>query len=253
MSPTGLSEAALREKLSAPRPLLLVEGALYGPPLAGSTRAWLAWPADAGCARALDAVIARAARDGAATLTAGGPPGNYLVSGVARDDDDARRFFEARGFVASGAHEDLTVATEGHAADPAVQRADDDATVAWIAARFSSTWAMEATRARAHRGLFVMREGGRPVGFAAHSGNRAWEGTFGPVGVVDEARGAGAGRRLARTVLADLAARGFAEATVPWVEPGTTRFYRSFCAVRASAGRVQYRLDLGAWAPRRGA
>lgn len=237
-----LSPEALREKLSEPRALQHCEGALYAPPLAGSTLAWLAWAADD--LAAVDAVIDRARRDGARSLQVGGPPGNYLVSGVDARDAHLCNALESKGFRAVGEHFDLVVATAGQRAHDDVAREDSDAALAWIAATFARAWAFEAERARAHGGLFVTRREGALAGFACHSGNRAWESTFGPIGVAERARGGGAGRRLAATVLADLAARGFDEATVPWVDAATVRFYETFCSVRSRVARVAYRWTL---------
>lgn len=237
-----LSPEALLEKLSEPRALQFVEGALYAPPLAGSTVAWLAWLPDT--FTALDAVIERAHRDGARALAFGGPPGNYLVSGADARDERLCEALESKGFRVSAGHCDLVVSTVEHATFDDVERADDDASVAWIAETFARAWGFEASRARSRGGLFVTRVDGALAGFACHSGNRAWEATFGPIGVAERARGGGVGRRLAATVLRDLAARGFDEATVPWVDGATVRFYESFCTVRSRVTRVAYRLTL---------
>jgi len=243
-----LAPRCLAEKLSAPRPLVRVAGALYAPPLPGKTSAWLAWPGSL-TRRTLDRVEARARRDGARTLTLGGPPGNYVVTGADPAlEPEVCAFFEAHGYARAGMHLDLVVRTRRHASDPAVERcAAGDEALPWIAEHFAAAWAMEAERALASSGLFVLRgERGALVGFAAHSGNRAWEATFGPVGVVPEARGAGAGRRLSATVLADLAARGHAKATVPWVDAATAAFYQRFCEVVRRTERVTLRRTLEA-------
>jgi GNAT superfamily N-acetyltransferase len=228
-----LSPQCLAEKLAPPRPLVRVAGALYAPPLPGKGSAWLAWPGSL-TKRMLDRVEARARRDGAKTLTVGGPPGNYVTTGIDPQlDPEACAFFEAHGYERVSTHLDLVVRTRKHTIDAAAERCTSgDAVLPWIAEHFAAAWAMEAERALGGGGLFVLRgAGGGLVGFAAHSGNRAWEGRFGPVGVVPEARGAGAGRRLSATVLADLAARGHAKAVVPWVDAATAKFYRRFCEV----------------------
>lgn len=237
-----LSPEALREKLSPPRALEHLDGALYAPPLAGSTVAWLAWLSDD--LAAVDTVIARARGDGARALQVGGPPGNYLVSGVDAGAKSICNALESKGFRAIGEHVDLVVATAGHGGFDDVARVDDDEVLPWITETFARAWGFEAWRARARGGLFVTRREGALAGFACHSGNRAWEATFGPIGVAARARGGGVGRRLASTVLGDLAARGFDAATVPWVDGATVRFYETFCTVRARVARVAYRLTL---------
>ncbi len=249
----GLTDALLTEKLAPPRALSRVEGALYGAPLAGSRRAWLAW-LDAPCdARALDAVTARARGDGATSLTYGGPPGNYLVSGLDARDADSLTWLTERGFREHGRHFDLVceVRVESSARE-SLERAAD-APFEWIASNFATAWAMEATRAASHGGLFLARaEDGSPVGFGAHSGNRAMDGTFGPIGVLESARGTGLGRMLARAVFDDLAERGFRSVTVPWVEARTVAFYERLVRVRERVERVELRLDLGRDRPARG-
>jgi GNAT superfamily N-acetyltransferase len=236
-----LSAEALREKRSPPRALEPIAGALYARPLEGASSAWLAWlPDDA--AVALDAVIERAHRDGARTLTVGGPPGNYLASGVDPEAIDLCEMLAAKGFRETGRHLDLTVSTAGHGVDARVERAVDGESLGWIASSFARAWAMEAERALAHGGLYVVRDGASWAGFACHSGNRAWEATFGPIGVMGAHRGGGLGRRLASAALAGLAARGFEEARVPWVDVDTARFYESFCAVRDRVWRAEYRM-----------
>ncbi len=238
-----LSAEALREKLAPPRPLERVAGALYARPLEGARVAWIAWfPEDLDAA--LDALATRARGDGARTLAAGGPPGNYLASGVDPDDRELCEALESKGFVVTARHLDLVVSTAGHGPDHRVERAEGGEVIARIAEAFTSTWAMEAERARSHGGVFVARRGETFLGFACHSGNRAWGASFGPIGVTPEARGAGIGRALASAALGDLARRGHAEALVPWVDGETARFYESFCAVLSRAWRAEYRLRL---------
>lgn len=249
----GLADVLLTEKLAAPRALSVIEGALYGPPLPGSRRAWLAWleaPSDAGV---LDAVIARAKGDGATSLTYGGPPGNYLVSGLDARDRGSLEWLTERGFREHGRHFDLVCEPgDGSDARAKFERATE-APFAWIAENFATAWAMEATRAASHDGLFLARdEGGSLVGFAAHSGNRAAEGTFGPIGVLGSARGTGVGSLLARAAFDDLADRGFRSVTVPWVEARTVAFYERLVQVRERIERVELRLDLGGAHPVRG-
>ncbi len=219
----------LAEKLRPPRALTLVGGSLMAGPADGSRTAWLAWwDGDAG---SLDAVMERSRELGATRLTVGGPPGNYIDSGV--DDDDAERF-AAVGFATRGGHVDLRVETA--VAVRAVEGVETvrgaGEVIALIEARFGAAWAWEATRALSHDGLFAARSTeGAWLGFAAHSGNLAHRGTFGPIGVFAEARGTGLGAALATTVLADLRVRGHREATVPWVARETERFYARLATI----------------------
>lgn len=224
----------LAEKLRPPRALTPLDGALLGEPAEGSRTAWLAWWD--GEASSMEAAVRRALSLGATRLAAGGPPGNYVDSGV--DAAEVGRFVAA-GFTARGAHVDLRVATVVKARKVEGVEVVRGAPIDEIGRRFGAAWAWEATRALSHDGLFAARSSdGALLGFAAHSGNLAHQGTFGPIGVFAEARGAGLGAALATAVLADLEARGFPEATVPWVATETAAFYERLTTVLARRERV---------------
>lgn len=231
---SALPEALWREKLAPPRPLVEIPGGLYGPPRHPGGPAWLAWIFDDPEAVVEDAAR-RAARDGAGRLLLGGPPGNYVVSGV---DDAHRPRFTELGFRATAEHVDLVVdpRVEGDAGE--VEAVDDPASLcAWVEARFGAAWSEECARAGRGR-LFVARVGGEVVGFSAAGGNNAALGTFGPVGVLPEVRGRGLGASLTRAALRALAAQGFQEVTVPWVAPATAAFYASLATVLSSRRRA---------------
>jgi GNAT superfamily N-acetyltransferase len=239
-----VSDVALAEKLAPPRPLQRVGEALYAPPLGTSKTAYIAWMS-APNVQTLQPLVDRARTDGARTLRLGGPPGNYLVSGIRRDDPWCG-VFESLGFTTRGQHVELTVSTESVAADTEVVCVQHvEPAVSWIQQHFGNAWAMEAERAFQHRGLFVAHNAvNEPVGFAAHSGNRAWTSTFGPIGVLENARGARWGKRLAATVFADLRALGFVTATVPWVDEKTAEFYARFFTVTQRVVRLEMALDV---------
>ncbi len=246
-----LDPAILDEKLRPPRALTRAGKLLLGPPRPPSRRAWLAWlGADARDADAMDAVdraLALARAVDATTLAVGGPPGNYVLSGVDAADAAGCSLYERAGFTARGTHCDLVVRAAASEPSPGVTRCvhPDDEVLGWIATNFAPAWSEEAERALYHGGLFVARDGhGRLAGFVAHSGNNAAWGTFGPVGVAPDARGAGLGRALTRTALGDLAARGFERVTVPWVDIATVPFYAGIAPVLARTERVIYARDL---------
>lgn len=242
----GLIDApTLAEKLRPPRALTALGGSLFAEPAEGSTTAWLAWWS--GAPDELAEVIARARSAGATRLTAGGPPGNYVESGV--DASDAHRVAAllAAGFTTRGEHLDLRVGTAvapRQCPDATVARSEDDLG-ALIAPAFGSAWQWEAERALSHRGLFSAHSiEGDWLGFAAHSGNLAHRGTFGPIGVLPSARGRGVGVALATAVFADLHARCFDEATVPWVAAETVAFYESMVGLRGRTRRLAMTLAL---------
>jgi GNAT superfamily N-acetyltransferase len=242
----GLIDApTLAEKLRPPRALTAVGASLFAGPAAGSKAAWLAWWS--GAPEELAEVIARAREAGAARLCAGGPPGNYVESGVDASDADRVAALAAMGFTTRGEHVDLRVRTAVAARPPTgaiVARSADDLGGV-IGEAFGAAWAWEAERARSHEGLFAARsDDGSWLGFAAHSGNLAHRGTFGPIGVLPSARGRGVGVALATAVFADLRARGFDEATVPWVAVETVAFYGSMVTVTARTRRLAMTLEL---------
>ncbi len=241
----GLDAATLAEKLRPPRALTVVEGALLAEPAAGSTTAWLAWWS--GAPASLAAVIARARAAGASRLTFGGPPGNYVESGVNADDTERVAALITAGFTPGEAHLDLRVSTRVASVGTSgviVRRCGEDLSDA-VDAAFGAGWAWEVARARAHGGVYVARENdGKLLGFAAHSGNLAHRGTFGPVGVLPGARGRGVGAALSRAVFVDLRTRGFDEALVPWVATGTVGFYESLVTILGRTRRLALTLNL---------
>jgi GNAT superfamily N-acetyltransferase len=234
----------LAEKLRPPRALTAVGSSLYAAPAPGSVTAWLSWWS--GAPGELAEVVARARVDGAARLAVGGPPGNYVESGV--DASDRRRVaaLRAAGFVRTGEHRDLRVRTQviARVTGEPVARGGAEL-VERIRSAFGAAWAWEAERAVEGRGLFVaLADDGAWQGFAAHSGNLAHRGTFGPIGVLPTARGRGVGGALATAVLNDLRARGFEEATVPWVSTETVAFYRGLAELTGETRRLTMALGL---------
>jgi len=239
----GLEPAVLTEKLSPPRALVRVGDALYSPPVAGSTVAWVAWMHLAAKrrgqgegSRQLVALEKRAHRDGATRLRLGGPPGNYYVPGVSEEMPAWwAEALERRGYRRLSESVDLVVDVTGLGDDAAVTtrpgQADD---VAWVAAQFSTGWSLECSRALAAGSLVLAcDDAGTRLGFVAWGGNLAARGTFGPVGIVAAARGKGLGAALTRVALRALAVQGFATVTVPWVAPETVAFYAGLVPVRA--------------------
>ncbi|MDO9018997.1 MAG: GNAT family N-acetyltransferase [Deltaproteobacteria bacterium] len=234
-----IDAVTLAEKLRPPRALTAVGASLFAAPAPGSTAAWMAWWS--GAADELAEVTARALAAGATRLVAGGPPGNYVESGVDAADVERVAALTGHGFTVRGEHVDLQVRTDvapRAAPGVTVARCDDDVDET-IRAAFGDGWAWESARAREHGGLFTARgDDGGVLGFAAHSGNLCHRGTFGPIGVLPAARGRGVGAALSRVVLADLRARGFVEATVPWVAAETVGFYGSMVTITARTRRL---------------
>jgi ribosomal protein S18 acetylase RimI-like enzyme len=232
----SIPAARWAEKLRAPAALCAAEGYLYRPPPRLGATATLAWIFDPVPDAALRRALAHAAADGAGSLTAGGPPGNYLVSGV---DEAQLPWFAARGFAVSARHCDLVVDAREARRDPRVTPAAGGDALGWIDQTFGPHWRAEATRGAARAGLRVTRDAEGLTGFVVIGGNNADAGTFGPIGVAPRARGRGLGEALAQTALHALAAEGFAEVTVPWVDADTVRFYERVARVRRVASRAR--------------
>ncbi|MFO0606214.1 MAG: GNAT family N-acetyltransferase [Polyangiales bacterium] len=233
----SIPAARWAEKLREPFALREGDGFLYRPPARRGATASLAWIFDRDPDAALRRACDRAEADGAATLYVGGPPGNYLVSGA--DERDAP-WFRARGFAEGSAHVDLVVDARAARPDARVVRPEDvDGALAWVELGFGVHWRAEAARAASRDGLWVTRDDEGVAGFVAIGGNNADAGTFGPVGVAPRARGRGLGEALTGTALHALAAEGFAEVTVPWVEAGTARFYARVATVLREVRRVR--------------
>jgi len=120
--------------------------------------------------------------------------------------------------------------------------------LSFISSSFSPAWCTECTTALSHDALFAAFRDNDPtseiLGFAAHSGNNAALGWFGPIGVAPSARGTGLGTALARAALADLAARGFRTVTIPWVARDVVRFYTPLVGSLTEISRVILRLDV---------
>ncbi len=245
-----LDAEIMQEKRLPPRPLSDLGGVLYGPPEAPSRWAYIAWLDRADPLRALDKAKTAAREDQATTLWVGGPPGNYVYAGVAETDTAARETYASLGFRERERCVDLTVIPSDSAVSPDVFRVpcrDTANVVEWIADVFARGWAHEAQRAANHDALFVARDrNGQFTGFAAHSGNNVAWGTFGPVGVISSARGAGLGQRLSLAALSDLHHRGHERVTVPWVAASTVPFYARMVAVVGEVLRIRYALDLTA-------
>ncbi len=120
--------------------------------------------------------------------------------------------------------------------------------LAWIDAEFGGTWSSEA----AAGGIWIAEDERGPIGFAAYDPRglryhwlRAWAerdsvGVFGPIGVLERARGTGLATVLARAALFSLRERGYRQALIPVVRPDLVPFYE-----RALDARLVESVDVG--------
>ena len=127
--------------------------------------------------------------------------------------------------------------------------------LAWIDAEFGGTWSSEA----AAGGIWIAEDASGPIAFAAYDPRglryhwlRAWGqrdsvGLFGPLGVVERARGTGLGATLAHAAFFSLRERGYRQALIPIVGSELVPYYE-----RIADARVVESVDLvGRAAPAR--
>jgi len=110
----------------------------------------------------------------------------------------------------------------------------------WIDAQFGGTWSSEA----AAGGIWIAEAAGEPIGFCAYDPRglrfawlRAWAqrdsvGVFGPLGVVERARGTGIGTILTHAALFSLRERGYRQALIPVVGAESVSYYERIADAR---------------------
>jgi GNAT superfamily N-acetyltransferase len=161
----------------------------------------------------------------------GAEPGNYFVAGVPAGSTMVN-WLTKRGYRERSRVNDLVVEQlDSFSIPPEVVPADAKV-LDFVEHHFGPIWRFEVARATA----FVIRQGRRIIGFAAHEGNNRGLGTFGPTGVAREFRGRGFGRLLLHASLADLHRLGYERAIIPWT--GAIDFYRKACGARAALDLV---------------
>jgi mycothiol synthase len=195
---------------------------------------------------------ARARADGAVQLSALDEPGNYLAPGVDERNLEALAWLGRRGFIAGAPRTNLIVDVRGNpkvsparaaaladnsrAAGYQLRRAEHDdrePLAAAITEEFGGAWPFEVSRAlrQPEPAVHVALKEGRFAAFAAHDGNNAGLGWFGPAGTWPAHRGKGLGEALLLACLIDVAA-AHAQCEVAWIGPEA--FYEKSCGV---AGR----------------
>ncbi len=110
----------------------------------------------------------------------------------------------------------------------------------WIDAQFGGTWSSEA----AAGGIWIAEAAGEPIGFCAYDPRglrfawlRTWAqrdsvGVFGPLGVVERARGTGIGTILTHAALFSLRERGYRQALIPVVGAESVSYYERIADAR---------------------
>lgn len=156
-------------------------------------------------------------------------PGNYFIPGVLEP-----AFFAKRGYRETASVWNLHVDPGGQRGETA-PRADRAAMLDFVERHFGLVWRFEAERAAIAHYI----DG---IGFAVAEANNRGLGTFGPAGVAKQHRGQGHGRRLLLACLAELHARGYRRAIIPWTD--AIDFYRKSCGAEAAHRFVVLRKPL---------
>ncbi len=168
-------------------------------------------------------------------------PGNYLSPGIDAHNTEASGWLQRRGYRVHGSATNLLLPLEGNSRVSQTQfeaRVDRCAEEGYRIARladshleevcaivsttFSEGWAFELRRAHtASRGVHVATHlaSSSFAGFAAHDGNNAGLGWFGPTGTMEAHRGRGLGAALLLACLRDVDKAGHAVCQVAWIGP----------------------------------
>jgi len=210
--------------------------------------------------------IARAA--GQTALRTLDQPGNYLAPGIDERNTDTIGWLERRGYqrepelrhnVLIDVRGNPRVSAERAAACAAeaarrgyqirrAGRSDEHALLAAVDAEFGGAWSFELARALACpvSGVHVALRGGAYCGFAAHDGNNAGLGWFGPAGTWPAHRGQGLGEALLLACLVDVAAE-HPRCEVAWIGPRA--FYDKVAGIASERRFVVLRRSLDDAAP----
>ncbi len=188
----------------------------------------------------LDACVAAGARR---TLD---QPGNYLAPGIDVRNTETIAWLEKRGWTRTGdprtnvllrvrgnprvsraRADELAVAARARGYEIRRANIDEQPLLDAVAAEFGGAWPHELARALAYApgahagavpGVHVARKDGAYCAFAAHDGNNAGLGWFGPTGTWPAHRGQGLGEALLVACLADVGEE-HEHCEVAWIGP----------------------------------
>ena len=191
-------------------------------------------------------------------------PGNYLAPGIDTRNGEAIVWLGKRGYLANPQRNEnllidvvnnplVTAARADEAANKVraggyeIRRArpDERELLDAVASEFGGAWPFELSRAmeQASPGIHVAVHAGAYAGFAAHDGNNAGLGWFGPAGTWPAHRGRGLGEALLLACLVDVAAH-HAQCQVAWIGP--REFYRRVAGIAGDRQFVVMTKHLGA-------
>lgn len=191
-------------------------------------------------------------------------PGNYLSPGIDVRNAETLEWLEKRGYAPIGKNCNLLIDVQDNAnvnsermAEllyrcesqgydllrwPAERKEMDGAIVA---RNFSEGWKFEMLRAQERSNgvhVAVLRESGEFAGFAAHDGNNAGRGWFGPTGVLPSHRGQGLAAAAFMACLLDVRDAGHEHCQVSWIGP--REFYDKIAGIDSERHFTVLRKDL---------
>jgi GNAT superfamily N-acetyltransferase len=177
------------------------------------------------------AVTDRARAAGAHDLLLASAIPRYVWPGVDTANTRAGMLLETMGFEREWVGINMAIGTSFRQQAPSgvtVERENGPAAHEFAAAAFPN-WVPELDRAVGLGTAFAARAGGRTIGFACHSVNRA--GWIGPMATDSSRQHGGVGSALLAALCADLETRGVTTGEISWVS--NLRFYGK-CGARVS-------------------
>ena len=207
----------------------------------------------------LAAAEAEARSQGAARLGCLDEAGNYLAPGIDARNAETIAWLERRGFVRGELRTNLLVDVRGNpkvttarlaacvaaslAKGYAITKATgaQPALLAAIADEFGGAWPFEVQRALACGGVWIARRDDEICAFAAHDGNNAGLGWFGPAGTWEAHRGQGLGEACLLGCLLEVATE-HAQCEIAWIGPEA--FYENSAGVAGRRTFIPMRKDL---------
>lgn len=185
-------------------------------------------------------------------------PGNYLSPGIDTQNQQSIDWLAKRGYRPCGSATNLLIALQDnakvsearllelrsrceHAGYALLRLSSEHIETLMVQVRqtFSEGWAFEVARsARQSQGVHIAveRSTGMLAAFAAHDGNNAGLGWFGPTGTMPAHRGRGLGGALLMSCLIDIQSVGLSHCQVAWIGPRD--FYEKIAGVEGERNFV---------------
>lgn len=197
-----------------------------------------------------------ATAQGSDVLTWGATPPFYLMPGVPTTAIAWLKFLETHGWCKHADHFNMTVELGSLELSPGdeacivdgvsikrASHAERGEILYYLENKWRASVVPEVDLAFNHDpiSLFIAREQGEIIGYAAYDVNQA-AGSFGPTGVDEDKRGKGIGRLLLRACLYAAHAQGLSQCQIGWVGPA--EFYVKNCNGQPGPAFVEMRKTL---------